>query len=120
MDRLSVNMNDCSPDKFFLLYLLEFNTLEEMDEVLKTGRLITFFAKWILREKKTHLLAFLKDKIIQIQTLGISLKTFYEAVSYEVDSGFFYSPSEEVAIESEDVYDQQFKNYLKERAVSVP
>ena len=88
-----------------VLFLVEFNSLQEMDDAVSPGRFATALAKRVSRDTNKDLLGILEKELfflhIKAEELGSSLKGFYEGVDIKVEENLIEAPSQDVGFESE-------------------
>lgn len=90
-------MNDCDADTLALISLAEYSSLIDMDRAISEGRFLTAFAKRLGSSENKELLSLFEEAIIELhsqaESLGMSLKLFYEGAARVSTPSSLYAPS---------------------------
>ena len=81
--QLYLKLQNCNEAALVLFTLIEFNSLKEMDTILAEGRFMSSLAKRLVSAQDKRILSIFEAEIdllhFQTESLGMSLKSFYEA-----------------------------------------
>ena len=112
MGQLYLKLDKCEEGALVLFILFEFRSLSEMDAVLAEGRFMSSLAKRLACAEDKRVLSIFEGELdllhSQAESIGMSLSSFYEGAHEEIEEVYTHAPEKEVAVELEEVDQENF------------